>query len=58
MASIIWNKNAYGKKCGNKQREYERIRYCIICGKQAVKGKYCQSCAVFIRNMKKRDQMA
>lgn len=33
-----------------------RLRYCVICGKQAVKGKCCQSCSDFISKMQKRDQ--
>ena len=42
----------------NKSRCMDRLymRLCVVCGKQAVKGKYCQSCADFIRSMKERDQ--
>ena len=43
--------------CGSNSKNYyqNKMRLCKACGKQAVKGKYCQSCADFIRKMQKRD---
>lgn len=58
MAGLGWNKYAYGGKGGKDYKGREQIRYCKICGKQATKGKYCQTCYVFLNKMQKRDQLA
>lgn len=53
------NKNgtlSWGRRNDLVRKDRTRMRLCIICGKQAIKGHYCQSCADFIRMMKKRDQ--
>jgi hypothetical protein len=54
----LWNKNIYGKKSSKEFNKRQTMRTCCICGKQAVKGRYCQSCAEFIRKMQKREQSA
>lgn len=33
-----------------------KVRFCKICGKESVKGQYCQSCHAFLCMMQKRDQ--
>lgn len=52
----MWNKYAYGNK-NNKLSSYGiRERKCIVCGKNiAVKGKYCPSCAMFLKKAIQRE---
>lgn len=54
----IWNKSIYGKKRSKEHNMRQTMRTCTVCGKQAVKGRYCQSCAEFIQMMQKREQSA
>ena len=52
----MWNKYAYGNKNNNVSRFKPMERSCIVCGKNiAVKGKYCPSCAIFLRKAIQRE---